>query len=71
MCTNVRGGINMDIFKKHADTLIIIGSIVSSCLWINGKFNEVDKDISIVRLEMAYIKQEIAVLKAVLIVNYP
>lgn len=32
----------MDWFKKHVDTVIILGAFGASVLWMNGKFNEVD-----------------------------
>jgi hypothetical protein len=31
----------MDL-KKHADTVVILGAIVSSILWMNSKFNDVN-----------------------------
>lgn len=49
----------MDWIKKHTDTVIVLGAILSSVLWMNGKFNEIEK-------EMSVIKTEIAVMKAVL-----
>lgn len=52
----------MDIIKKHADTLVIIGAICGSLLWMNGRFNGIDKEIS-------ELKTEIAVIKAVLLVK--
>lgn len=39
----------MELFKKHVDTVIILGSILSSVLWMNGKFNELEKDIIVVK----------------------
>ena len=35
----------MDWFKKHADTLAVISSIVASMLWMNGKFNELEGNL--------------------------
>lgn len=32
----------MSFFKKHADTVIILGGVLSSVMWMNGKFNDVD-----------------------------
>jgi len=46
----------MDWFKKHTDTVIIIGAIASSILWMNGKFNDVDTKFSDLEKEMAIIK---------------
>lgn len=39
----------MDWFKKHVDTVIILGSILSSVIWMNGKFNELEKDIIVIK----------------------
>ena len=33
----------MEWFKKHTDTAIVLGAILSSVMWMNGKFNEVEK----------------------------
>jgi hypothetical protein len=52
----------MDWFKKHADTVIVIGAIISSMLWMNGKFGDIER-------EMAVIKQEIALIKTVLVMR--
>ncbi len=39
----------MDWLKKHVDTVIILTAIASSILWMNGKFNEIEKDIIIIK----------------------
>lgn len=39
----------MDWFKKHTDTVILLSAILSSVLWMNGKFNELEKDMTIVK----------------------
>lgn len=39
----------MDLLKKHVDTLIIITSIVGSMMWMNGKFNQLEKDLAIMK----------------------
>jgi len=33
----------MDWMKKHVDTVIILTAFGASVLWMNGKFNDVDK----------------------------
>lgn len=52
----------MDWFKKHVDTTIILSAFAVSILWMNGKFNAVDK-------QFADIHQELAVIKTVLIMK--
>lgn len=39
----------MDWIRKHVDTVIVLGGILSSVLWMNSKFNELDKEISIIK----------------------
>lgn len=39
----------MDWFKIHADTMIILGAFAASILWMNGKFNDIEKDITIMK----------------------
>jgi hypothetical protein len=39
----------MDWFKKHADTAVILGAFASGMLWMNGKFNELEKDLAVVK----------------------
>lgn len=33
----------MDWFKKHTDTVMIISSIIAAMMWMNGKFNDLDR----------------------------
>lgn len=46
----------MEWFKKHVDTVVIIGAIVSSMLWMNGRFNEVDQRFSAMEKDIVMIK---------------
>ena len=39
----------MDWIKKHTDTVIVLGAIFSSMLWINGKFNSLEKDVAVIK----------------------
>ncbi len=59
----------MELFKKHVDTVIILAAFTASVLWMNGRFNEVDKQFSEVDKQFSEIHQELAVLKAVLIMK--
>jgi hypothetical protein len=52
----------MEWIKKHAYTCVIISSIAASILWMNGKFNDIERDIY-------GLKTDIAVMKTVLIMN--
>lgn len=39
----------MDLFKKHVDTVIILTAFAGAMLWLNGKFNELEKDMAIMK----------------------
>lgn len=52
----------MEWMKKHVDTVIILGAFAASILWMNGKFNDVERDI-------AGLKTEIAIIKTVMIMK--
>ncbi len=42
----------MEWFKKHADTLVILGSF-ALCFWtLNEKINQIEKDIIVVKTVM-------------------
>lgn len=39
----------MDWIKKHVDTVIILGGVLGSMLWMNGKFNNLEKDVAVIK----------------------
>lgn len=39
----------MDWFKKHTDTAVILAGILSSVIWMNTKFNQIEKDMAVVK----------------------
>ena len=41
---------------KHADTLVIISSIIGSILWNNSQFNDLTREISNVKQDVAIVK---------------
>ena len=43
--------------KKHVDTIIIIGSIFTGFLWVNGKFNDLENRLT--KIETVMIMQKI------------
>ena len=43
----------MDWMKKHVDTVIILTAFGTSLLWMNSKFNDVDKQFSEIHQELA------------------
>lgn len=47
----------MEFFKKHVDTVIILSGILASVLWMNGKFNDVDRRL--IRIETVMIMKGI------------
>lgn len=46
----------MDWFKKHIDTVIILGAFAFSIFWMNGKFNEVDHRFNGLEKDIVMIK---------------
>jgi hypothetical protein len=52
----------MNLFKKHVDTTIVVGAILSSFLWMNSAINDLSRDI-------ARLDRDISVVKAVLILK--
>lgn len=49
-------GSNMEWLKKHADTVIILGAVASSVLWMNGKFNDIQNEVHCIEKDVAVIK---------------
>jgi hypothetical protein len=47
----------MDWLKKHTDTVIVLGALFGGFLWLNGKFNDVDRRL--VRIETILIMKGI------------
>jgi hypothetical protein len=39
----------MDWFRKHTDLVIMLTAFASAMLWLNGKFNDIEKDIAIMK----------------------
>lgn len=52
----------MDSVKKHIDTIAIITALFTGLMWINGKFNDVDK-------RFACLEKDIAIIKTVLVMK--
>jgi hypothetical protein len=48
--------LDMEFFKKHVDTAVVLGAILSSVFWMNGQFNNVDKRFSEIEKELAIVK---------------
>jgi hypothetical protein len=39
----------MEWFKKHVDTVVVLGGILGAVFWMNGKFAELEKDMAVVK----------------------
>jgi hypothetical protein len=52
----------MDWMKKHVDTVIIVGAIASSMIWMNSQFNGIDS-------RFGQIEKDIAIIKTVLVMK--
>jgi hypothetical protein len=44
-----KGVYKMDWVKKHTDLIIMLSAFASAMLWMNGKFNEIEKDMAIIK----------------------
>jgi hypothetical protein len=36
-------------FSKHVDTIIILSAFAGSMIWMNGKFNDIEKDMAVMK----------------------
>jgi hypothetical protein len=36
-------------FKKHADTVMVLGGILSAMIWMNHKFATLEKDMAVIK----------------------
>lgn len=48
----------MDWIKKHMDTTIIISIFASGLIWMNGKFNDIDRNFHQVDTEILAIRND-------------
>lgn len=39
----------MEWLKRHTDLVIMLSAFASAMLWMNGKFNDIEKDIAIIK----------------------
>lgn len=39
----------MDWIKKHTDAVLVLEGILGSVLWMNGKFNDIEKDLTAIK----------------------
>jgi len=39
----------MEWFKKHTDMVIILSAILSTVIWMNGQFNDLKKEVTIIK----------------------
>lgn len=46
----------MEWFRKHVDAVVILSAFGASVLWMNGKFNDLERDIYGVDKDLAVIK---------------
>lgn len=42
----------MNWFQKHADTVIVLGGILASVLWMTHKLSDIEKDIVMIKTVM-------------------
>lgn len=46
----------MEWIKKHADTVVVLGAIISSIAWMNVRFSQIDNELSIIKKQLSLIK---------------
>lgn len=39
----------MEWFKKHSDTVMVLGAILGVGMWMNGQFNDLKKDNAVIK----------------------
>lgn len=39
----------MEWLKRHTDLIVMLGAFASAMIWMNGKFNELEKDMAIIK----------------------
>jgi hypothetical protein len=39
----------MEWIKKHTDLIVMLTAFASAMLWMNGKFNDIEKDIAVMK----------------------
>jgi hypothetical protein len=39
----------MEWFKKHTDTALVLSAILGTVIWMNGRFNQIEKDILVIK----------------------
>jgi len=39
----------MNWFSKHADSIAVIATISGAVIWMNGRFNALEKDVTIIK----------------------
>ena len=52
----------MKWLKEHADSVVVIATIVGAVIWMNGKFIEIDH-------RFANLEKEVAIIKTVLLMK--
>jgi hypothetical protein len=59
----------MNFLKRHADAATVIGLILTAGLWMRSEFKEIHSEFKDVHKEIAGLKQDMGVIKAVLIMK--
>jgi len=39
----------MEWIKRHTDTVMVLTAIIGSMLWMNGKFNQLEKEVAVIK----------------------
>ena len=41
--------LKMEWIKRHTDTVMVLTAIIGSMLWMNGKFNQLEKEVAVIK----------------------
>lgn len=70
----------MSFFKKHADTAVVIATILTVMIWMHSEvkevknefrieFKEIHKEIAAIKSDLSDVRREVTVVKTVLIMK--
>lgn len=56
-----------DLFTKHIDTVVILGGIIGTFIWLNGSLNEMQKNIHAIDVRLTKVEMRLEFLERTLI----
>lgn len=59
----------MEWLKKHTDAMMVLSGIVGTVIWMNGKFNQIDKSFSHVEMRFISIDKDISFIRSIMVIK--